>query len=350
MIDKRFWNNKKILITGYNGFKGSWMTLLLSKLGAKVFGYALNNEYEKKNNKILNLKKNCIDVCNGNILEKKKFYKFLKKSKPEIIIHMASQSLISDSYLNPLKTYETNTTGLVNLLNFGINHKDKKKLLFFILTSDKCYENLDNKRKFEENDNLNGDDPYSGSKACQEIICNSYRKSFNLNIATARAGNVIGGCDFNENRLMVDLTEGIFKNKKVFIRNIKSTRPWQHVIDLNLNYLEFIEKFYFNKELAGPWNFGPEKSYSVKKIIQILNKKKKFKYSVNKISKREKSFLNISNKKIKNKLNIKNRISFIQSLNLTYNWYEKFYNNRKNIYNFSLKQLEDFLNETKYYR
>ena len=346
---KNFWKNKRILITGFSGFKGAWMTLILNRLGSKVYGFSLNNKLDKRNIQILKLKHQCADVCYGNILNEKKIKKFYLKANPHIVIHMASQSIVKQSYFEPKQTYEVNVIGLINLLNCIKNKNEKKKPIIFVLTSDKCYENND-KKKFTEKDNLNGDDPYSGSKAAQEIVCNSFKKSYDLNIATGRAGNVIGGCDFNKGRIMVDLTDTIFNKKKLLIRNISATRPWQHVIDLNINYLKFIKKFYFSRKLAQPWNFGPKRSFSVNKIINYLKKEYQFTYFKDKKNFKEKKFLEISANKIKNKLKIENNFSFSRMLKETIDWYHTYYKNKKNIYRHSLKQIDKAIDESKLHR
>ena len=284
MLNKNFWKNKRVLLTGFNGFKGSWMTLILKKLGARVYGYSLNNGKEKLNSKILNLEKNCEYFAYGDILNKKKLSNFFSKARPEILIHMASKSTVIESYKDPHETFLTNSMGLINVLSL----LRSSNIPSLILTSDKCYNNDEKKTFFTESDSLNGDDPYSASKACQEIICNSFRKSFNLKIATARAGNVIGGCDFTKNRIVSDLSNSMFKNKNLVIRNLNATRPWQHVLDININYLLFIQKFFFNNKLSGPWNFGPKKSFSVKKIVNYFYNKKKFRFKVEASKLREK--------------------------------------------------------------
>tara|TARA_A100001015_G_C15039106_1_gene738349 strand:- start:1349 stop:2374 length:1026 start_codon:yes stop_codon:yes gene_type:complete len=340
MINKNFWKKKRVLLTGFNGFKGSWMTLILNKLGAKVYGYSLNHRKEKLNNNILRLEKNCEKFEYGNILNKQKLFNFFSRIKPDLIIHMASKSTVIESYENPSTTFKTNTIGLINVLSLIKN----SKIPAFILTSDKCYKNDEKKNIFSETDPLSGDDPYSASKACQEIICNSFKKSFNLKIATARAGNVIGGCDFTKDRIITDLIDSMFRKKELLLRNPNATRPWQHVLDLNINYLMFVQKFYYNKKLSGAWNFGPQKSYTVKKIIKYFYNKKKFKFKVKKSKFKEKKYLSLSDKKLK-KLNIKNNFSINKSLALTYSWYEQYFNNKNNIYNFSIEQIDNAINQ-----
>jgi len=342
-----FWKNKRILLTGFNGFKGSWMTLMLNQLGAQVYGYSINTKKGKKNNKIFNLEKNCKNYVYGNLLDKKKLLNFYKKTRPHIIIHMASQSIVLDGYVNPLDTFLTNNIGLCNLLLLDKKNISFKKMPIFVLTSDKCYENTESKIFFKENDSLSGDDPYSASKACQEIICNSFRKSFGLNISTARAGNVIGGGDFTKGRIITDIMNKIYLNKKLSIRNINSTRPWQHVLDININYLKFIKAFYKNPDLAQAWNFGPKNSLAVSKILSFFKKKKNLVFTIKKSKLKEKKILNLSTSKIYKKLRIRNNYSIDKSLDLTLDWYEVFYNRRKDIYSYSVKQVKKIINDTK---
>jgi len=340
---KNFWKNKKILLTGFNGFKGSWMTLILNRMGSKVYGYSLNGRKERLNNKILKVEKNCHDFMYGDILDINKLKYFFQKVKPEMLIHMASKSTVKESYEDPYNTFLTNNIGLINVLNL----LKKKNIPSLVLTSDKCYENKEKGSFFSENESLNGDDPYSASKACQEIICNCFRKSYNLRLSTARAGNVIGGCDFTNNRIINDLISSIYNKKTALIRNPNSLRPWQHVLDVNLNYLLFLKKMYYNKKLCGPWNFGPKKSYKVQKIINFFYKKRKFKFKFVKSSFKENKFLNLSAEKLKRRLDIKNNFPINKSLLLTFNWYEKYYEKNK-IYEFSLKQIDQALYETKF--
>jgi CDP-glucose 4,6-dehydratase len=184
-----FFKDKKIIITGFNGFKGSWMSLILYHLGAKVYGYSLNEKKNKINENAFNLNKICKSFVYGDICDYKKLSIFFKKINPDYCIHMAAQSLVIDSYKLPTKTFETNFNGTLNLLEILRLQRDIPTL---IVTSDKCY--LNNKKKiFIESDSLGGDDPYSASKAACEVLCHSYLKSYNLKISTVRGGNVIGG-------------------------------------------------------------------------------------------------------------------------------------------------------------
>ena len=242
------------MITGHTGFKGSWLSLILNKIGAKVYGYALD---PPTNPSLYNEAKidQLITSFKGDIRDWLK--NILIKVNPEIIIHMAAQSLVINSYSNPLDTYEINAMGTVNLLNASRDIKSLKVILNVV--SDKCYENKELQRGYNENDRLGGFDPYSNSKACSELITSSLRKSFysdsDVKIASARAGNVIGGGDWVDNRLIPDFFKS---NNKVKIRNPQSTRPWQHVLEPLNGYLKLAEILYNNDYgFSKAWNFGP---------------------------------------------------------------------------------------------
>jgi CDP-glucose 4,6-dehydratase len=190
-MNLNFFKNKKIIITGFNGFKGSWMSLILYNLGAKVYGYSLNEKKNKINENIFNLNKICKSFVYGDICDSKKLNIFFRNINPDYCIHMAAQSLVLDSLKSPKTTFETNFNGTLNLLEIL---RTQKSIPALIVTSDKCYLN-EKISFFTEDDCLGGDDPYSGSKAATEILCHSYLKSYNLKIATVRGGNVIGGGD-----------------------------------------------------------------------------------------------------------------------------------------------------------
>jgi CDP-glucose 4,6-dehydratase len=259
-----FWNKKRILITGHTGFKGSWLCLLLHSLGAEISGYALNPPSEP----------NLFDLCQiGNIVQShvgdvrdlNNLMKVAQESRPEIVIHMAAQSLVRASYADPVITYETNVMGTVNILETirrcnGIR-------VFINVTSDKCYENKEWVWGYRENEPLGGFDPYSNSKACSELVTVAYRNSFfnpekyeehGVAIASVRAGNVIGGGDWAKDRLMVDCINALLLGEKVRIRNPNAIRPWQHVLEPLAGYVTLAEKLHAHGSLfAEGWNFGP---------------------------------------------------------------------------------------------
>jgi CDP-glucose 4,6-dehydratase len=265
VITKEFWHKKKVLITGHTGFKGSWLSLLLHKLGSDVHGYAL----EPPTNPSLFKEAGIKEIINSNLGDIRDFnnlLEVLKFVKPEIVIHMAAQSLVRESYKNPLETYSVNVMGTVTLLE-AIRQINGVKV-FINVTSDKCYENREWVWGYRENEPMGGYDPYSNSKGCSELITEAYRNSFfNRNeykkhgvaVASVRAGNVIGGGDWAEDRLIPDFIRAISKGKEIKIRNPYAIRPWQHVLEPLTGYLILAENLYnIGPEFAEAWNFGPD--------------------------------------------------------------------------------------------
>jgi len=335
---KSFYRNKKVVITGNTGFKGSWLSLILYNLGAKVYGYSLEPQTNPSNFHLFNLSK-IIKYVNGDVRNYKKFYKFLNNIKPDIIFHLAAQSLVKQSYLEPLKTFETNFNGTLNLIEISRKLNNLKSLV--IITSDKCYFNDERIKGYNENDRLGGIDPYSASKASAENMFFSYSKSFfinskNIGIVSARAGNVIGGGDWSKDRIIPDFMKSL-KNKRSFIiRSPNSTRPWQHVLDLSYGYLLLGMKCYGTNKFNGSWNFGPNKknSVSVIKIIKYLNSMFKNKKKI--LIKKEKSIketkmLFLDSSKSKKLLIWNPKFSIFSSLNNIVEWYNCYYFNKKNI-------------------
>ena len=266
-----FYKNKKVLITGANGFKGFWLSIMLQNLGAKVSGIGISGKDFKILKKIYLEKKISFKILDINNITGLK--KFIKVFKPDVIFHLASESLVYNCHVNPIKAINTNIIGLANLL-FSIKElNSQKKLSLNIITSDKCY--LPQKKKsYKEEDRLGGNDIYSSTKACQEILTKSFYKSFFLSnkkifINTFRAGNVIGGGDFSHNRLIPDIYRSLKFNSKLLVRNKNSTRPWQHVLDTLHGYLLATEYSFRNNKPFSNWNFSPNTtSY---RVIDILN-------------------------------------------------------------------------------
>ena len=259
---KRLYKNKKVLITGHTGFKGTWLTLWLIKSGAKIMG--LSNGIPTKpsfftmlriKKKILNVK---CDVRNINKLEKN-----ILNFKPDYIFHFAAQALVKKSFIEPYNTWTTNSLGTINILEILRKNNFKNKITAIIITSDKSYRNLEKQKAYVETDNLGGSDPYSASKASAELGLKSYIDSFlknkkDVSVGIARAGNVIGGGDWSDDRLIPDCIKSWSKKKSVVIRNPKSTRPWQHVLEAINGYLIFGVKLKNNSKLDGEvFNFGP---------------------------------------------------------------------------------------------
>jgi CDP-glucose 4,6-dehydratase len=267
MINKEFWRNKKVLITGHTGFKGSWLSILLNWLGADIYGYALNPPTNPNLYELAGIDK-IVSSTIGDIRNYDLFVDNLKRVSPEIIIHMAAQPLVMESYKNPRETYEINVIGTVNVLDAVRKVKGIRSVLN--ITTDKCYENKEWPWGYRENEPMGGFDPYSNSKGCSELVTASFRNSFfnasdydkhGVALASARAGNVIGGGDWAVDRLIPDFIRAITKGEKLKIRNPYSTRPWQHVLEPLSGYLTLCQKLYTEgSKFADGWNFGPDDS------------------------------------------------------------------------------------------
>ena len=347
---KKFYKNKRVFVSGHTGFKGTWLCLILNYLGANVIGYSLkqtpyDNFYFYK---ALNLEKK-IKSYYGDILNKNKLSTIIKISKPQIFFHLAAQSLVIKSYLEPKTTFETNVIGAANVLDVCKNQKYLRSLI--IVTSDKCYLNLEQNKSFREDSPLGGDDPYSSSKAMVErlvkIYLNRIYEKTSIGLATVRAGNVIGGGDFSENRIIPDIIKNIQK-KKITLRNPKSYRPWQHVFDVLTGYLNLGIKLSKNKKMfSGSYNFGPKikKKYTVliltKKFLDKLIKNK-YKIKFNKSNLSESNFLDINSNKSRTKLRWKTKYSGSKMIEKTIDWYKIFISEPKNIEKFSKKQILDY--------
>ena len=259
-LNSGFWNGKRVLITGHTGFKGSWLSIWLHSMGAVLRGAALEPATAPSMFEIANVE-NVIESCIVDIRDFNKIRECIAAFKPEIIFHMAAQPLVRLSYEQPLETYETNIMGTLNVLEAARSVGCVRSIIN--ITTDKCYENREWFWGYRENEPMGGHDPYSSSKGCVEIASESYRRSFlnreGIAMATARAGNVIGGGDWSSDRLLPDILRSIEANKPVVIRNPKSIRPWQHVLEPLSGYLILGEKLYGEQglEFTEGWNFGP---------------------------------------------------------------------------------------------
>ena len=327
-----FYKNKRILITGNTGFKGSWLSLWLKELGAEVLGYSLESPVSQPNlfsaaslNTIIETKTG--DIRNFSCLEET-----IKKFQPEIIFHMAAQSLVKDSYSEPLYTFETNVMGTANLLQAS---KSSNALRVIInVTSDKCYENNESAIGFCENDRLGGLDPYSSSKACAELVSKSFSNSFflesDIKLANVRAGNVIGGGDWANNRLVPDIYRSLHSKSKIILRSPNALRPWQHVLEPISGYLR-LAKILFDKgnfQTGNNWNFGPNDTdiKSVKEVVDMFKEiNPDISYEVKKESFHESQVLKLNISKAKEELNWHPLWSVNEAINNTNSWYEGFY-------------------------
>ena len=267
-----FWSERKVLLTGHTGFKGAWMACWLARLGARVTGLALAPDTNPNLHDLLNIdKKIATHVADLNDAEK--VQSIVHAEHPEIVIHMAAQALLPRSYREPAQTWRTNVMGTINLLDTLRECEDVEAVL--VVTSDKVYENPERGRAFSESDRLGGDDPYSSSKAAAELAAAAWRRSFfpkGPTLATARAGNVIGGGDWASDRLIPDLIHAVKKNSALELRDPSSVRPWQHVLDVLSGYFGYLEELAANKDLPLSLNFGPpgKGGSTVEEVVERL--------------------------------------------------------------------------------
>ena len=351
-IKTRIFNKKKIIVTGHTGFKGTWLTLWLKFCGANVLGISkgvpTNPSHYKKININKKIEEIFFDLKNVN-----KTKAVFKKFKPDFVFHLAAQAIVKKSYNNPFDTWQSNLNGTLSILEALRNLNNK--CVAVIITSDKVYKNIETEKGYKEIDLIGGDDPYSGSKGATELLINSYIKSYfdkkksKISIAIARAGNVIGGGDWSEGRLIPDCIKKWVKNKKVLIRHPNSTRPWQHVLEVIWGYLLLAVKLSKNKKKihGEAFNFGPNK-YSRYTVLQILNQiKKKWKHVNWKVDKqfkfKEAKLLKLNSKKAKFFLNWKCVLDTNQTISMVLSWYKNFYFEKKNVEKFSIKQIHDYI-------
>lgn len=259
MFDLSFYKGKKVLITGHTGFKGSWLCKMLTNAGAEVTGYSLNPPTSPSLFEIAEIEKDINSVI-GDIRDLASLKSVFDKAQPEIVLHLAAQPIVRDSYKNPVCTYETNVMGTVNICECVRNTKSVKS--FLNVTTDKVYLNKEWAWGYRENEELDGYDPYSNSKSCSELVTHSYINSFfnelNIAVSTARAGNVIGGGDFANDRIVPDCIRSVIKNEDIIVRNPFSTRPYQHVLEPLYAYLMIAAMQFQDKKYAGFYNVGPD--------------------------------------------------------------------------------------------
>ena len=273
-MNTQFWVNKRVFLTGHTGFKGSWLSLMLQNLGACVTGYSLAPPTDPSLFEVADVASGMTSII-GDVCDLPTLKRTIQAAEPEIVIHMAAQPLVRQSYAEPVETYASNVMGTVNLLE-AVRHTSSIKAAL-VITTDKCYENREWVWGYREDDALGGFDPYSSSKACSEIVTSAYRSSYfvdkNIRLATARAGNVIGGGDWAKDRLIPDLIRSFENNEVAFIRNPKSIRPWQHVFEPLRGYIMLVERLYSaeNEEYSRAWNFGPT-DHDCKSVDWIASK------------------------------------------------------------------------------
>ena len=349
------YKDRTVLVTGYTGFKGSWLVYWLDRIGANVIGYSLEPPTTPNHIDFLDLK---ITSLIGDIRDLDKLDQTFAIYKPDIVFHLAAQSLVRPSYKNPIETYEINLMGTLKVLEACRKHSVKA---IVNITSDKAYENKEWVWGYRENDPLGGYDPYSSSKAAADIVATSYRNSyFNINdykkthhtlLATCRAGNVIGGGDWAKDRLISDIMISVSKNQKVSIRNPKATRPWQHVLEPLSGYLMIGQKLLEEKkEFADAWNFGPsdEGSITVEEVVQNVKKYwDKIDYEINKDKNQphEANLLKLDCSKVHTLLKWKDVWDSSKTFEKTVKWYRSFYEEDGKI--LTQNDLESYIEDAK---
>jgi CDP-glucose 4,6-dehydratase len=348
----KFFKNKKVLVTGHTGFKGAWLTEILTLWGAKVTAIALPPHTSPNLYTILRLDKkthsNFVDIRDLEAVQN-----VFLKVKPEIVFHLAAQAIVKISYEEPIRTYETNVIGTANILHAIRNTPSVKAAV--VITSDKAYENQEWVHPYRELDRLGGVDPYSASKAAADIICQSFIKSFLTGeksplVAIGRAGNVIGGGDWASYRIVPDVVRAIYEAKEaVIVRNPASTRPWQFVLEPISGYLLLANKLYLgDKSLVSPWNFGPKEETSapvielVKEGVAILGEGT-YKIIPDK-SFHESKLLKLDISKARQLLGWYPKLNLKQTLEYTFNWYRNYYEKATDAIKFTDKQIQEFFN------
>ncbi len=349
-----FFRGKKVLITGHTGFKGSWLCSVLLKYGALVSGFSLPISVENQLFKILNLEKR-VTHFEGDIRNVTELMECISAAQPEIVIHLAAQALVNTSIAEPTDTITTNVIGGVNLLEAVKCERTVKSVVF--VTSDKCYQNNEWIWGYRENDTLGGSDPYSASKACAEIIFNSYSKTYfskskDVALATARAGNVIGGGDWSQDRIIPDCISAIIENREIEIRNPKSTRPWQHVLEPLSGYLRLAQNLYqHGSNFSGSWNFGPstKDNFTVEEVVNFLieqlNSETEIKINSNRDSV-EAGLLQLNCDKAHIELNWHPTWNVKETLKHTADWYREFMI-AGDLVSFTNQQIDDFFERKK---
>jgi CDP-glucose 4,6-dehydratase len=350
MLD--IYKGKRVLVTGNTGFKGSWLSVWLAELGAKVVGYSLSPPTEPNMFEAIDLGNRNIDIV-GDVRDEGHLLSTFEAYQPEVVFHLAAQPIVRRSYKEPRLTYETNVMGTVNLLEAV--RKTKCARVVVVITSDKCYENKELMHGCRETDRLGGNDPYSSSKGCAELVVSAYRASFfgsesnsrRVAVATGRAGNVIGGGDWGEDRLVPDCARALSAEKEIVIRNPASIRPWQYVLEPLGGYLLLGTKMYENNErYVGAWNFGPSESdaISVEEIVKrIISYWGNGEYRAKSSSDEplEARSLRLDCSKARTLIGWKPTYTINEALVETVAWYKEFHRNRvaSDLYDYTVKQI-----------
>ena len=350
-IFDNIYNGKKVLVTGHTGFKGGWLSLWLKELGAEVIGYSLDPPTRPSFFEAVDLKNKLIHII-GDVRDEKHLLSVFEKHQPEFVFHLAAQSLVRFSYKEPRLTYETNVMGTVNILE--AIRKSKSVRAAVIITSDKCYENKEWIYGYRENDSVGGYDPYSSSKGCAELVVSAYRKSYfeNLGVAlsSVRAGNVIGGGDWQEDRLVPDCIRALSKGEEIKIRNPNAIRPWQYILEPLSGYLLLALKMSEDKvKFSGAWNFGPS-DYDILTVGAITKKVIDYwgsgSYGIGKSSDNfhEASLLKLDCSKAYSLLRWHSIYNVEEAIKRTVEWYKRYYDGIKDkeLYDFTVSQIIEY--------
>ena len=345
-----FWSGKRVFLTGHTGFKGGWIGHWLSELGAMVYGYALGPPTKPNFFSETQLNQRLSGSTTGDLNDYTSIVRALQRAKPDIVIHMAAQPLVRSSYQSPLETFSANVMGTLNLLEASRMIGSIKA--FLNITSDKCYENKEWGWPYRENDRLGGDDPYSASKACAEIVTAAYRKSYfmeaGIHLATARAGNVIGGGDWATDRLVPDFLRALDAGDTMKIRFPHAVRPWQHVLEPLSGYLLLVERLHDGGEtFAEPWNFGPndEEARSVGWVADRLchiAPDVKWVAETADINPRETQMLRVDSSKTRDRLGWKPRWTLENALDKTLEWHQA-WRNKQDMGRVCSNQIEEYV-------
>ena len=351
-----FFKDKKILVTGHTGFQGSWLTLWLKLLGARVIGYSLPPPTKPSLFESLELENDITHII-ADIRNLDELKRAISSNEPDLIFHLAAQSLVRESYEKPVETFSTNILGTVNVLDCIRNSTTVKGCIVY--TSDKSYENVGTKQVYTENDRLGGNDPYSASKASSEIVTTAYRNSFfskitSPRIATIRAGNVIGGGDWSKDRLIPDFVRAVINKQKINVRNPEHTRPWQFVLEPLSGILWLAVKMIQESKYSEAWNFGPSsdsKQFTVKMMLKAISTEWGINESImeentnNELH--EDKFLNIDSSKAEKFLGLKLVYNLQETITETVSWYKHFTEQKNEIKNFSIEQIKNYTDHAK---
>jgi len=349
-----FWKSRRVYVTGHTGFKGSWLTCWLYRLGAEAAGYALPPATNPALFEAAGLGRH-IRTQFGDIRNLEALTASLQEFQPEIVIHMAAQPLVRQSYADPIETFSTNIMGTANVLQAARQIKSVKVILN--VTTDKCYENKEWDWPYRETDRLGGHDPYSSSKACSELVTSAYRDSFfpaaayekhGVGIASARAGNVIGGGDWSKDRLIPDLLHAIETGKPVKLRSPNAVRPWQHVLEPLHGYLMLCEKLFAEGDkYSSAWNFGPDEndckpvSHIASSLLQLADSDTRLELETHP-QPHEAGLLKLATNKSKAKLGWRPLLSLDDALKLTVDWHKQ-KREQKNVFQTTLNQIDDYM-------